>query len=457
MKALSLAVSSDIRTLPAIRPASLCGMWAVLLTASILYCWLYEVAHGHPIGEIIPTIRWSFQAWVGWMTLSVLWFLSWRSGNKLEKLWQHRRGWVPILVATPLIAVLLEWKVSLLFGSMGWASYRSSNYWILLYERAPWALVASSTLAILSYLCSRRALPTQRAPLATSHTDEPLAAPSHVRSQTPRQATLGNHVHAHAQATALPAVPVQPMHVSRVEAQQGPPVPSSQISARFSLDMQSALSAAPANEVSFASQLSAQTSATTIDAECGVCTRIASPAGQFAVQAVPAIKDAERAVQASQLAPLVNHMSAVAGKQAVGLSNGLVAQMSWPAVQPVERLRIAEVPSVPTLRITTQAGPTDVPATAIEAIIAAENYVDVCLSDGKHYLHRATLQSVGDALESPTLVRVRRSAIVNLDHVQGRLSDWRLRLTSGRIVRIGRTYRAQFEACRPRTNNPLQS
>lgn len=348
MKALSLAVSSDIRTLPAIRPASLCGMWAVLLTVSILYCWLYEFAHGHPVGELVPTIRWSFQAWVGWMTLSVLWFMSWRSGNQLEKLWQHRKGWIPILIATPFFAVLIEWYVHLVFSSVGWQSYRSGNYWVLLYDRAPWALVASSTLAVLSYLSSRRAVSTQRVPY------------------TPR-------------VTACDSDLTQ----ASVRSGNGAP------------------------------------------ASC-------SPAG--------------------------------------GRANGLIAQMSRPAVESarlathaanaggIERLRAAPAPSVPALRITTPAGPMDVPATAIEALIAAENYVDVCLSDGKHYLHRATLQSVGDALQSASLVRVRRSAIVNLDHVHGRLSDWRLRLSSGRIVRVGRTYRAQFEACRPRINGaPPQS
>jgi DNA-binding LytR/AlgR family response regulator len=96
--------------------------------------------------------------------------------------------------------------------------------------------------------------------------------------------------------------------------------------------------------------------------------------------------------------------------------------------------------------ISTPAGPLAITAPDIEAIIATENYVEVCTSDGRHYLHRATLQSVGDTLRTPTIFRVRRSAIVNLDHVRARMPDWQLRLTSGRIVRVGRTYRTQYES-----------
>ena len=44
------------------------------------------------------------------------------------------------------------------------------------------------------------------------------------------------------------------------------------------------------------------------------------------------------------------------------------------------------------------------------------------------------------------MIRVRRSAIINLEHLRVRMPGGRLRLTSGRVVAIGRTYRADFEA-----------
>jgi DNA-binding LytR/AlgR family response regulator len=48
-------------------------------------------------------------------------------------------------------------------------------------------------------------------------------------------------------------------------------------------------------------------------------------------------------------------------------------------------------------------------------------------------------------LHAPTMLRVHRSAIVNVDSVRRRLPGWRLELASGRIVRVGRTFRAVVE------------
>jgi DNA-binding LytR/AlgR family response regulator len=98
------------------------------------------------------------------------------------------------------------------------------------------------------------------------------------------------------------------------------------------------------------------------------------------------------------------------------------------------------------LRIPTPTGTAVLSASDIEALIAAENYVEICTSDGKQYLHRATLQGMGEALRTPSMIRVRRSAIINLDHLHARMPGGKLRLTSGRIVAVGRTYRADFEA-----------
>jgi hypothetical protein len=72
--------------------------------------------------------------------------------------------------------------------------------------------------------------------------------------------------------------------------------------------------------------------------------------------------------------------------------------------------------------------------------------VEVCLATGAHYLQRATLQGIGATLTTPSMIRIRRSAIINVDHITSRLSGGRLRLKSGRIVTIGRTYRADVEA-----------
>jgi hypothetical protein len=93
------------------------------------------------------------------------------------------------------------------------------------------------------------------------------------------------------------------------------------------------------------------------------------------------------------------------------------------------------------ITLSTSKGPVDIAVPDIEAIVAAENYVEICLSDGRQYLHRATLQSFGKSLHSATMIQVRRSAIVNLAHLSERLAGERLRLTSGRIVRVGRTYK----------------
>ena len=61
----------------------------------------------------------------------------------------------------------------------------------------------------------------------------------------------------------------------------------------------------------------------------------------------------------------------------------------------------------------------------VELVRAAENYVEICLTSGKQYLHRATLTSLQKPLEAEGLVRVHRSTIVNVRFLQRRLSRWR--------------------------------
>jgi len=99
----------------------------------------------------------------------------------------------------------------------------------------------------------------------------------------------------------------------------------------------------------------------------------------------------------------------------------------------------------PTLSLMDRNGPVTVSLHEVEAVLAAENYVQVCLADGKEYLHRITLAKFEKDLDAGTMVRVHRSAIVNVDKVLRRLPGWRLELTSGRTVRVGRTFRSAVE------------
>lgn len=89
----------------------------------------------------------------------------------------------------------------------------------------------------------------------------------------------------------------------------------------------------------------------------------------------------------------------------------------------------------------------------VEAILAAENYVEICLANGKQYLHRMTLAGIERELDPRKLLRVHRSAIINIDKVHSRLPGWRLQLTSGRTVRVGRSFREAFEQRMPKSDS----
>lgn len=106
---------------------------------------------------------------------------------------------------------------------------------------------------------------------------------------------------------------------------------------------------------------------------------------------------------------------------------------------------VSAEPAAAVLTVGTSRGPVTIAVAEIEAIIAAENYVELCLVDGRQFLYRATLASMGETLNLPSLARIHRSAIVNRDHIAARLPQGRLRLRSGRVVRVGRAFRSGLD------------
>jgi len=90
--------------------------------------------------------------------------------------------------------------------------------------------------------------------------------------------------------------------------------------------------------------------------------------------------------------------------------------------------------------IHTRMGPLVIRPEQIEALVAAENYVTLCLLDGREYLHRSTLVAFAARFPPTALVRIHRSVFVNPVQVRARLSGQRLKLASGRIVHIGRAF-----------------
>lgn len=89
----------------------------------------------------------------------------------------------------------------------------------------------------------------------------------------------------------------------------------------------------------------------------------------------------------------------------------------------------------------------------VEAILAAENYVEICMANGKQYLHRMTLAGIERELDPRRMLRVHRSAIVNVDKVCNRLPGWHLQLTSSRTVRVSRSFREAFEQRMAKTDS----
>lgn len=81
-------------------------------------------------------------------------------------------------------------------------------------------------------------------------------------------------------------------------------------------------------------------------------------------------------------------------------------------------------------------------------ITSATPYIFVHLENKKH-LHSETLKSICDQLDGNTFVRIHKSTVVNITKVRAfksRLNgDYDLQLTSGDIVRLSRTYAADFK------------
>ncbi len=81
-------------------------------------------------------------------------------------------------------------------------------------------------------------------------------------------------------------------------------------------------------------------------------------------------------------------------------------------------------------------------------ITSATPYIYIHL-ENKKYLHSETLRSVAAQLDNKLFVRVHKSALVNISKVsafRSRLNgDYDLEMTTGEIVRLSRTYAAEFK------------
>jgi DNA-binding LytR/AlgR family response regulator len=86
-----------------------------------------------------------------------------------------------------------------------------------------------------------------------------------------------------------------------------------------------------------------------------------------------------------------------------------------------------------------------VPVAEISAVFSNENYSNVHLRSGEHYLTRRTLKAWEDSLPSTHFRRVHRQALVNLRCIEGHRRDTRetaeLRLTGVRLsVPVSRAF-----------------
>lgn len=112
-----------------------------------------------------------------------------------------------------------------------------------------------------------------------------------------------------------------------------------------------------------------------------------------------------------------------------------------------DRLAATQPAAKPQARIAVRNGKGDVfvPADAVLAITAAENYVELHCTDRSH-LHRATLAQMEALLGPPEFMRVHRGAIVRLSAVvavnRPKPNHVELVLDSGRTVGVGRAYRS---------------
>jgi DNA-binding LytR/AlgR family response regulator len=81
-------------------------------------------------------------------------------------------------------------------------------------------------------------------------------------------------------------------------------------------------------------------------------------------------------------------------------------------------------------------------------ITSATPYIFIHL-ENKKYLHSETLKSICNGLDSNVFVRVHKSTVINISKVRSfksRLNgDYDLQLTNGELVRLSRTYAADFK------------
>ncbi len=84
----------------------------------------------------------------------------------------------------------------------------------------------------------------------------------------------------------------------------------------------------------------------------------------------------------------------------------------------------------------------------IVQITSATPYISIHL-DNKQYLHSETLKSICSVLDDSFFVRVHKSTVVNISKVssfKSRLNgDYDLQLTNGELIRLSRTYVADFK------------
>lgn len=102
-------------------------------------------------------------------------------------------------------------------------------------------------------------------------------------------------------------------------------------------------------------------------------------------------------------------------------------------------LRAAALPD--RLTVASARGVELVPIAEIAAVVGADDYVELRLAGGRRLLHAARLDRLETELP-PGFVRIHRSAIANLGHVQALARDggrWRLVLQDGETLPVSRT------------------
>lgn len=116
------------------------------------------------------------------------------------------------------------------------------------------------------------------------------------------------------------------------------------------------------------------------------------------------------------------------------------------------RLRNIEIqeskPTLDTIVINNGKENTIVNVEDIVQITSATPYIFIHL-ENKQHLHSETLKSISKQLNSNVFVRVHKSTVVNITKVssfKSRLNgDYDLQLTNGKLVRLSRTYAADFK------------